>query len=78
MGKVKTTVYLDAAAYGRIKRIAARKGVSAADLIRSAVSDYVDREDPGRDLPPIVGAFASGDASGSERFEDALDDFGAS
>ena len=45
-------------------------------MIRSAVAEYVARQDPTHELPPIVGAFASGDSAGSERFEELLDDLG--
>jgi len=75
MGNVKTTVYLDASAYRRIKALAAAEGRSAADLIRDAVSDYA-RKRPAGPLPSSLGAGRSGDGSLSERAEELLSEMG--
>jgi hypothetical protein len=77
MGKVKTTVYLEATAYRELKRVADEEGKPAADLIRRAVSEYVERSAPTA-LPASLGAFASGDGALSERVEELLDGFGGS
>lgn len=68
---MKTTVYLDAAAYRRIKILAAAQGRSAAELIRDAVSEYARSRayDP---LPSSLGAGRSGDGTLSERAEALL------
>jgi predicted transcriptional regulator len=77
MGKVKTTVYLDDADYRRLKRLAASRDASAAELIRCAVSDFVDRADmPG--LPRWVGSVASGDPTWAGRDEENLEGLGES
>ena len=77
MATVKTTVYLDAAEYRRLKVLAAREGCSAAELIRAAVSEYARTRSEPR-LPRSLGIAASGDGSLSERSEQLLDGFGES
>ena len=71
MSTMKTTVYLDAADYRRLKVLAAAEGTSAAELIRAAVSEYAGRRAP-RELPNSLGAGRSGDGCLSERSEDLL------
>lgn len=74
---MKTTVYLEADEYRRLKALARAQGRSAAELIRIAVADYTTRhEGPG--LPTSLGIARSGDGTLSERVEELLDDFGAS
>lgn len=77
MSTVKTTVYLDAADYRRMKALAASEGRSAAELIRLAVSEYASRRAPRR-LPSSVGAGRSGCDDLGERSEDLLDGLGGS
>lgn len=48
MSTVKTTVYLDAGDYRRLKALAASQGRSAADLIRAAVAEYTRTRSPRR------------------------------
>lgn len=71
MNNVKTTVYLDAGDYRRLKALAAAEGRTAADLIRAAVSEYAARRVPGR-LPSSLGVGRSGDGDLSERAEELL------
>lgn len=75
MPSMKTTVYLDAADYRRLKALAAAEGQSAAELIRAAVSEYVLARSSRR-LPASLGAARSGDGSLSERTEELLADLG--
>lgn len=77
--KMKTTVYLDATDYRRLKTLAAARGQSAAELIRVAVAEYTARHGA-PELPTSLGAARSGDGSLSERFEELLaaDGFGTS
>lgn len=77
MPTVKTTVYLDASDYRRLKAIAAAEGRSAAELIRAAVSEYSRARAP-RHLPQSLGIARSGDGTLSERSEDWLKGLGAS
>lgn len=72
---VKTTVYLDAADYRRLKNVAAAEGRSTAELIRTAVSEYA-RKRIGRALPASIGAGRSGDGTLSERAEELLEGMG--
>jgi len=71
----KTTLYLDGNDYRRLKRVAARKRVAPAQLVREAVAEYVVRHDTTR-LARSVGAFRSGRTDLSERAEDLLTGFG--
>jgi hypothetical protein len=72
---MKTTVYLDAAEYRRLKALAATEGRSAAGLIRAAVSEYVaSRGAPRR--PRSIGSGRSGDGTLSERAESLLEGLG--
>ena len=75
MATIKTTVYLDAADYRRLKALASADGRSAAELIRTAVSEYADRRAP-RKLPRSLGAASSGDGRLSERVEELLEGMG--
>jgi hypothetical protein len=77
MSTVKTTVYLDAAEYRRLKALAAREGRSAAELIRAAVSEYARARTEPR-LPRSLGIAASGDGTLSERSEELLHGLGGS
>jgi predicted DNA-binding ribbon-helix-helix protein len=74
---LKTTVYLDPASYGQLKRIARRRRCAPAMLVREAVAEYAARH--GETKPAkSVGAFRSGRRNLSERAEDLLTDFGKS
>jgi predicted transcriptional regulator len=73
----KTTVYLDAADYRALKRIAARRKRQPAELVREAVAEYAARHEPRRPARS-VGAFASGRRDLSERAEDLLKGMGRS
>lgn len=71
----KTTVYLDAADYRRLKAIARAKGCAPAQLVREAVARYAASESPVR-RARSVGAGASRWRDLSERAEDLLGGFG--
>lgn len=75
MPQVKTTVYLDAGEYRRLKALAVAEGRSAAELIRVAVAEYARRHAPRR-APTSLGAARSGDGSLSERSEALLEGLG--
>jgi hypothetical protein len=75
MPTVKTTVYLGAADYRRLKALAAAEGRSTAELIRAAVSEYAGKHARAA-LPGSLGAGRSGDGSLSQRAEDLLDELG--
>jgi hypothetical protein len=72
MHTIKTTVYLDAAEYQRLKVLAERAGRSAAEMVREAVSEYARKATEGRPHPSSVGAGRSGGKNLSERSEEIL------
>lgn len=67
----KTTVYLDADAYRRLKLLAARTHRSAAELVREAVAEYAARHAPAR-LPRSLGAGRSGRSDLGAKAEELL------
>jgi len=72
----KTTVYLDEVDYRRLKRVAARRRVAPASLLREAVAEYVARHDAPTRRARCLGAFRSGRGDLSERAEELLEGFG--
>src|SRR5206468_2282103 len=77
MSTAKTTVYLDAADYERLKAIARRERRPPAALVREAVKEYAQRRDR-RPVPRSLGAGRSGGAKLSERAEELLEGMGRS
>lgn len=75
MKAVKTTVYLNAADYRKLKSLAADEGRSAAELVREAVAEYAARATE-RPWPRSIGMGNSGDPHFAENYEDHLDGFG--
>jgi len=73
----KTTVYLHAADYGRLKALARQQQRPAAELIREAVCEYVRRHTEVA-RPKSVGSGRSGAGDLGERAEERLRDFGRS
>lgn len=71
MAITRTTVYLDASDYRRLKTLARAEGRSAAELVREAVSEYARRQTD-RPLPRSVAAGHSGREDLSERAEELL------
>ena len=75
MKTIKTTVYLNAADYRRLKSLAADEGRSAAELVREAVAEYAARATE-REWPRSIGIVNSGDPDFAANYEDYLDGFG--
>lgn len=75
MTTTKTTIYLDAEDYRRLKALAARDGRTAADLVREAVAEYAARRAP-RKLPRSLAMGNSGRGDISSRDEDYLKGMG--
>jgi predicted transcriptional regulator len=71
----KTTVYLDAADYRRLKALARATHRTPAHLVREAVAEYTARERP-RHKARSIGAGDSGRGDLSERAEDLLSGMG--
>ncbi len=67
----RTTVYLDAADYRRLKALARSEGRTTAELIREAVAEYTRRR-TGSALPQSVAAGRSGRGDLAERAEELL------
>lgn len=71
----KTTVYLNADTYRRLKQIAREQGRSAAELVREAVAEYAQRHGA-RPWPRSIGMARSGLGDLGERAESYLEGFG--
>jgi hypothetical protein len=67
----KTTVYLYADDYRRLKGLGRGRGQKAASMVREAVAEYVARHTPAR-RPKSLGKFSSGRPDIGERAEDLL------
>jgi predicted transcriptional regulator len=74
-GALKTTVYLDAKDYERLKEIARADGRAPAEVVREAVAEYAQRHRPQR-RPKSIGIGHSGRGDVSERAEELLAGFG--
>ncbi len=74
-GTQKTTVYLDADEYRRLKSLGRSRGEKAATMVREAVAEYVARHAPAR-RPKSLGRFSSGRPDLGERAEDLLTGMG--
>ncbi|HUF28779.1 MAG TPA: ribbon-helix-helix protein, CopG family [Gemmatimonadaceae bacterium] len=75
MADTKTTVYLDAADYRRLKALARAQGRPAAELVREAVAEYARRHAvPAK--PTSIGAGRSRTGDVAERAEELLDGMG--
>jgi hypothetical protein len=77
MSRAKTTVYLDAADYQRLKAIARREQRAPAALVREAVKEYAQRHDR-RPVPRSLGAGCRGGGKLGERAEELLEGMGRS
>lgn len=73
---LKTTVYLDAQDYARLKARARREGRAPAELIREAVALYARRAGKAGARPRSIGAGKSGRRDLSERSEALLNGMG--
>jgi predicted transcriptional regulator len=71
----KTTLYLDSENYRRLKRVAYRRRIAPAALVREAIAEYVARHDTVR-VARSIAAARSGRADLGERAEEYLAGFG--
>ena len=71
----KTTVYLDADVYRRLKALAAKDGRTTAALVREAVAEYAVRHAPVR-MPRSLGIGRSRRRDLGSRAEQLLEGFG--
>jgi hypothetical protein len=68
----RTTIFLDEQTLQRLQRTAQRQGVSAAMLVREAVTRYLDAPPAASQLPSIAGQFTSAHVDTSERVDQLL------
>jgi Ribbon-helix-helix protein, copG family len=68
----KTTVYLAAADYRRLKALAEAQDRPAAELVREAVAEYTARHAPRRRLPRSLGSGRSRRGDVGTRAEELL------
>ena len=73
---VKTTIYVAAADYRRIKAIARAEGRTAAECVREAVAEYAARHSVAT-RPASLGAGRSGAGDLASRSEDLLAGLGS-
>jgi predicted transcriptional regulator len=72
---MKTTVYLDAGDYRRLKALAKAQGRTTAELVREAVATYARAQQPSA-RPASIAAGRSGRSDLAERSEELLDGMG--
>lgn len=75
MKKIKTTVYLNAGDYRKLRSLAAEEGRTAAELVREAVAEYAAKATE-RQWPRSFGMGDSGDPHFAENCEDHMRGFG--
>jgi hypothetical protein len=68
----RTTVFLDDKLLGQLKRLAHRRGVSFASVVREAMATYVAEPAALGTVPSVAGRFASGTDDTSARVDDLL------
>lgn len=67
----RTTIFLDESLLKALKRIASRREVSFATVVREAMAAYV-AEPAATGVPMIAGEFASGTADTASRVDELL------
>ena len=68
----RTTIFLDEKLRARLQRLADRRGVSFAMVVREALATYAARPGGTAVVPSIAGRFASGHSDTSERVDELL------
>lgn len=68
----RTSLFLDDRIMSDIKRLAAKRGVSVATLVREALASYVAEPGKKSALPSIAGRFSSGKRGTASRVDDYL------
>jgi hypothetical protein len=68
----RTSLFFDDKLLRSLKRLATRRGVSVASIVREAVASYLAEPAVGTTLPSIAGRFASGMRDTSARVDDLL------
>lgn len=68
----RTSLFLDDKLLRSLRRLATRRGVSVASIVREAVASYLAEPPVAGVLPSIAGRFASGMSDTSARVDDLL------
>lgn len=68
----RTSLFLDAKILQDLKRVAARRQVSVATLVREALARYLAEPAAEARLPSITGRFSSGQKDTSSRIDELL------
>lgn len=68
----RTSIFLDDELARALKRIAARRGVSVAMVVREAASAYVAAPAAAGGVPSVAGRFASGTSDTASRVDELL------
>lgn len=68
----RTTIFLDDTLLRALKRLAARRDVSFATVVREAASAYLAAPTSANAVPSVAGRFASGKADTASRTNELL------
>ena len=68
----RTTIFLDEQVLGQLQRIAQRKGVTAAAVMREAVARFLASPASAVKVPSLADKFASGERDTSARTDQLL------
>ena len=68
----RTSLFLDDRIMADVKRLAAKRGVSVATIVREALASYVEEPREKGKLPPIAGRFSSGKRDTATRSNELL------
>ena len=68
----RTTIFLDEALLSALKRLAARRDVSFATVVREAATAYIATPAPAHAVPSVAGSYASGTTDTASRADDLL------
>lgn len=68
----RTTIFAEERLLKQARKVAERRGMSFAHLVREALKQYIAPPQTAGRLPSIAGRFSSGHADTSERIDDLL------
>lgn len=68
----RTTVFLDDKLLRQLKRLAQRRGVSFASVVREAMATYVAEPVSEGNVPSVAGRYASGKRDTAAKVDDLL------
>jgi hypothetical protein len=68
----RTSLFLDDRIMAEVKRLAGKRGVSVATVVREALASYVAEPAKRKALPSIAGRFSSGKRDTSSRVDELL------